>query len=92
MAENIKNMFKYVPKISMNKSQKSLDNFKRLQRLSIEEIIRSSNKSVDFFNHQLEFKTHREVDHFLIGQFKRGSTTLDGLGRIVFSNTEIQEG
>ena len=50
MAENIKNMFKYVPKISVNKSQKSLENFKKLQRLSIEEIIRSSEKSVDFFN------------------------------------------
>lgn len=30
VAENIKNMFKYVPKISINKSQKSLENFKKL--------------------------------------------------------------
>ena len=60
-------MFKYVPKISMNKSQKSLENFKKLQRLSVEEIIRNSNKPVELFSPQLEFKTHREVDHFLIG-------------------------
>lgn len=82
-------MFKYIPKISVNKSQKSLENFKKLQRLTIEEIIRNSNQPVDFFNQQLEFKTHREVDHFIIGQFQRGTNILEGIGRVVFSNTEI---
>ena len=73
-----------------------METWKKLKPLTIDEIIQNSEQTVDFFDYGTEFKEQLTQNAYKIGQFKRGTNDLDGIGRRIFIDgqfdTQIQEG
>lgn len=85
-------MFNSTPVLNIDKSQKSLETWKKLKPLSIEEIMKHSETDLDFENSNTEIKQLRNEERSKAGQFKKGTTKLEGIGRRITRTNYIHEG
>ena len=89
-------LLRKTPEIAYGKPRLSMETWKKLKPLTIDEIIQNSEQTVDFFDYGTEFKEQLTQNAYKIGQFKRGTNDLDGIGRRIFIDgqfdTQIQEG
>lgn len=91
-AEMLDQMLQEEPEIFALKPQKSLESWRKLGPLTVEEIMRNSEYEVTFSKDNIKF----QIDNFgkgtSIGQLRKGTKVPDGIARVVFESTNIQEG
>ena len=78
-----------MPHIDTAKSQASIQTWKTLKPLTIEEIIKNTDEPIDLDKSIVEFKEVKFEDHTAIGLFQRGTDTIQGVARRVFAHTQI---
>lgn len=87
-AQKLKELLNSEPKIfNPKKPFKALETWKKLKPLALEEILLFSNKKPDHVNIiELEFKKICRERYHAIGQFIKGTSTEEGIVRIVSQN------
>jgi hypothetical protein len=78
-----------IPTINPNVSNKSLEQWKKMKPLTIEEIQKNSDYQTNLEDGNIEFKEVKAENHVSTGMFKRGTSTVEGIARRVFAHTQI---
>ena len=91
-AQILNNILEAVPEIDSSKNQKSLEKWKSLEPISIEDIHRDSDFKVFIDDEEQEVKKMVFKNYVAIGQFRRNTNKIDGIARRIFDSTLIQEG
>jgi len=80
-------MLNSMPHIDANKSQLSINSWKKLKPLSLEEIMKNSIDEIEIDRPEIDFKEVKFENHRAIGLFNRNTNTIDGIARRIFSHT-----
>lgn len=91
-AEVLNNILQQAPVIDPSKNQKSLEVWKKMVPLTIEDIVKESDDKVEIDDDLQEVKKMKFKNYIVMGQFRRGTNRVDGIARRIFDSTLIQEG
>jgi len=91
-AQKLDELFKSVPDIFALKPQVTLNNWQKLKPLTVDDIMRNSQIDVDFKHDKIQFQHDKFGKGVAQGQMRTGTKVIDGVARIIFDSTNIQEG
>ena len=92
LQRKIEELLNSVPNVNPQKQQKSLQNWKKLGPLSIQDYLDNIEEPLDFNGTDFEFKqVINEKGSKWLGQFRKGTDISHGINRMVFSDNEILE-
>jgi len=78
-----------LPTIDPSVSHKSLEQWKKMKPMTIEEIQKNSEIQTNLEDGNIEFKEVKAENHVSTGMFKRGTSMVEGIARRVFAHTQI---
>jgi len=76
----------------LKEQQGKFDTWKELGPLSLSQIINNTTTQPLFTSDQIELKTYQAQNCISIGQFKKGTHLLEGIGRVEVNHGSIMEG